>query len=202
MDTSPAAALARQLDSDVPHLGGPAAALRQVLAAHLVRNCEHVVEIGGHPHPLTDYLTHAPRSVLMVDPRAVPFTADTLRGRPCQVRHLACKFQSLDYDYAPGSYGLVMLGFSLKPFGSRTALDATLLALLDGARVVVIDYAPALERAGALVPHIVARDSLRVQASLDLVLDDDCIRGSPYACRRLLVLEPSRPYPGAPQAAR
>ena len=45
---------------DLPHLSGPAAAIRQVLAAHFVRDCPHIVEIGGHIRPITPYLTHRP----------------------------------------------------------------------------------------------------------------------------------------------
>jgi hypothetical protein len=40
-----------------------------VLAAHYLRNCEHVVEIGGHERPITSFLTHHPRSVTSVDPK-------------------------------------------------------------------------------------------------------------------------------------
>ncbi len=64
------------VEDSLPHLSGPAAAVRQVLAAHFVRDCEHVVEIGGHIRPVTDYLTHAPRSVLSVDPKTPAYEAD------------------------------------------------------------------------------------------------------------------------------
>src|SRR5438067_13046429 len=102
---------------DLPHLAGAGAAIRQVLAAHFVRQCAHVIEIGGHIRPLTPYLTHHPKSVLVIDPKADPFVADELNGSPCRVRHIARKFQEVSYDTAPRSYGLVMLGLSLKPFG-------------------------------------------------------------------------------------
>ena len=123
--------------------------LRQVLAAHFVRDCEHIVEIGGHIRPVTDYLTHTPKSVLSVDPKTPPYAAEVLNGRPCRVRHVARKFQEVTYDYEPLSYGLVLLGYSLKPFGSREPLGQLLFGLIDNAKTVVLEYPPALERASA-----------------------------------------------------
>ena len=58
--------------TDLPHLSGPAAAIRQVLAAHFVRECPHVLEFGGHLRPVTPFLTHHPLSVTSVDPNTEP----------------------------------------------------------------------------------------------------------------------------------
>ena len=133
LTTSNAAELAQTFPDNIPHLSGPGAAIRQVLAAHFVRDCPHIVEIGGHLRPVTDYLTHAPLSVLSVDPKTPPLEADELHGRPCHVRHVSAKFQEVEYDYAPGSYGLVLLGYSLKAFGSREPLGQLLFGLIDNA---------------------------------------------------------------------
>lgn len=175
---------------DLPHLAGPAAAVRQVLAAHFLRDCPHIVEIGGHIRPITPYLTHKPLSVLSVDPKTQPYDAEELNGHPCRVRHLACKFQEATYEHAPFSYGLVLLGYSLKPFGSREPLGQLLFSLIDNARTVVIEYPPELERAASQVPHIVARPTLAAVCTIELTLDDDAITGSLYARRRLHVLKP------------
>src|SRR5260221_14292549 len=121
---------------DIPHLAGPAAAMRQVLAAHFVRDCPHILEIGGHFRPITSYLTHRPQSVLSVDPRMEPFEAEELNGHPCQVRHVKRKFQELTYDYEPRSYGLILLGYSLKPFGQREPLGALLFSLIENSLTV------------------------------------------------------------------
>ena len=175
----------------LPHLSGPAAAVRQVLAAHFLRECPHVVEIGGHIRPVTDYLTHHPLSVLSVDPKTPAYQAETLKGQPCRVRHLPRKFQEVDYDYEPGSYGLVLLGYSLKPFGGREPLGQLLFSLIDNARVVVIEYAPQLERATSQVPSIVSRPTVQVHCSFELDLHDEAITGSPFARRRFYVLHRS-----------
>ncbi|MET0943016.1 MAG: hypothetical protein ABWY13_16805 [Mesorhizobium sp.] len=176
---------------DLPHLAGPAAAIRQVLAAHFLRDCPHVVEIGGHTRPITGYLTHRPLSVLSVDPKTDPFEEEELNGHPCRVRHIAQKFQQVTYDYAPRSYGLVLLGYSLKPFGMHEPLGQLLFSLIDNARTVVIEYPPALDRATSQVPAIISRPNLRIYCSFELLLDDEAIAGSPYAKRQFYVLLPA-----------
>jgi hypothetical protein len=186
-----AAASPRVITDDIPHLSGPGAAIRQVLAAHFVRDCPHIVEIGGHIRPVTDYLTHHPLSVLSVDPKTPPLEADELNGRQCRVRHVSRKFQEVEYDYEPGSYGLVLLGYSLKPFGSREPLGQLLFGLIDNARTVVLEYPPALERASSQVPSILSRPTLTMLCSFEIAIDDAEIGGSPYARRRFHVLKQS-----------
>ncbi len=174
---------------DIPHLSGLGANMRQVFAAHFMRECPHVLEIGGHIRPITPYLTHHPLSVTSVDPKTEAYEASELNGQPCIVRHIAAKFQRIDYDYAPGSYGLVLLGYSLKPFGRRDPLGDLLFSLIDNARTVIIEYAPELERAASQVPHIISRPSVSVRGRFDLHLHDPEIAGTPYAARRFYVLD-------------
>jgi hypothetical protein len=176
---------------DLPHLSGPAAAVRQVLAAHFVRECPHIVEIGGHIRPVTPYLTHRPRSVLVVDPKTDPYEAEELNGHPCRVRHVARKFQEITYDYVPRSYGLVMLGLSLRPFGTREPVGTLLYSLIDNAKIVVVEYPPALERASSQIPHLLDRDGADIICSFELLLEDEEISGSPYARRRFIVFRQS-----------
>jgi len=76
------AALPRNAGDDLPHLSGPAADVRQVLAAHFVRDCPHIVEIGGHRKPITGFLTHAPLSVLSVDPKTPDHCAGSSGAAP------------------------------------------------------------------------------------------------------------------------
>ncbi len=171
--------------------------VRQVLAAHFVAGLPHILEIGGHLRPVTPFLNHAPESVLVVDPKVVPFEATELNGAPCRVRHVAKKFQELDYDLPSGRYGLVMLGYSLKPFGAREAVGDLLFRLIDNAAVVVLDYAPALERASGQVPHILGRKTLKQRLAFRLVLEDAEIAGTPYAERRFVVLDPVAAEPRA-----
>lgn len=179
------------LEDGLPHLSGPSAVIRQVLAAHFLRDCAHVVEIGGHVRPITSYLTHTPSSVLSIDPKTPAFEAGQLNGHPCRVRHIPRKFQEIDYNYASGSYGLVLLGYSLKPFGRHEPLGRLFYSLIDNARVVVVEYAPALERASSQIPAILGRPNIRVHCRFELLLDDEAIAGSPFARRLFYVLHPS-----------
>ncbi len=174
---------------NLPHLAGPAAPVRQVLAAHFLRDCPHVIEIGGHLLPITSFLTHRPESVLVVDPKTVPYAAETLRGASCRIRHVACKFQELNYDYRPLSYGLVMLGYSMKAFGKSEPVGAKLLDLVDNARRVIIEWPPSLERASLQVPYLLARPQFNQLCRIDLTLEDGTIEHSDYAQRRMIVLE-------------
>ena len=176
----------------ISHLAGPTAPVRQLLAAYFVSDCPHIVEIGGHLNPVTPFLTHHPESVLVVDPKAAPHAADRLHGQPCRVRHVARKFQELRFELAPHSYGLVMLGYSLKQAGGREALGSKLLDLVDHALKVVIEWAPRLERAALQVPHLLNRPNLRQICGIDFALEDGTIEHSPYGQRRLVVLEPVR----------
>jgi hypothetical protein len=176
-------------ESGIRHLEGPASSVRQVLAAHFLRDCPHIVEIGSHTSPITPYITHRPLSVLCVDPKTPPFESESLHGHSCKVRHIDRKFQDVEYDYQPHTYGLVLLGYSLKPFGRKEPLGELLFSLVDNARTVVIDYAPELERASSQVPLIVSRSSLSAVCCFDIRLNDQQVNDSPYALRRFHVLK-------------
>lgn len=172
------------------HLAGEAAHVRQAIAAHFLKNCADIIEIGGAGAPITNALTHAPRSVLVVDPKITAFAAEELRGAPCRVRHVAAKLQQVTFDAAPGTYGLALLGLSLKPFGAKPAVPPELAALCDNARRIVIDYAIHFERSAGQLPALIGRGTLREVLRLDLRLSDPAISATPYAERRLIVLEP------------
>ncbi len=175
---------------DIPHLAAPVLTARHALAAHFLRGCEHIVEIGGYKLPITGFLTHHPKSVLSVDPKMKPLEEAELKGAPCRVRHLAQKFQQVSFDLEPFSYGLVILGYSLKPYGERQPDSDQLFDLIDNAARSVIDYMIDLERPEAQLPQLLGRGTLREVHRIDMQFHDKDIGGQPPANRRLLVLEP------------
>jgi hypothetical protein len=122
-------------DQDLPHLDGIGASMRQVIAAHFLTDCEHVIEIGGHVMPITNCLTH----------------------------HL----------------------------GGDNPLGEHLFSLVDNAKVIVLEYSAALERATSQVPEIIGRKTLKIRDALDLRLNDPKIVDTPYADRRLFVPDPA-----------
>lgn len=176
--------------NDIPHLAAPILAARQAIAAHFLRECEHIVEIGGYTNPVTGYLTHHPRSVTSIDPKTPPFEADELNGTPCRVRHIARKFQQETFDLDPHTYGLVLLGYSLKPWGDNAPDDDQLFRLADGARRVVIDHVLDFARAEAQLPRLLGRGTLREVHRIDMQFHDKDVGDEPFTNRRLLVLEP------------
>lgn len=171
----------------LPHLAGPAAELRQVLAAHALRDCAHIVEIGGAGLPITGFLTHRPLSVTVIDPKIPDHEALTLNGAPCRVRHVRAKLQQAPPSPPEGRLGLVLLGLSLKPFGSGEAVDETLLGLIRRAEVMVIDHALALDRAlGQIGPILAARGGAPL-IDLELRINDAALAAAGYDRRRFLV---------------
>lgn len=180
---------------DLNYLLTEAARARYVLAAHYVRECEHVVEIGGFKTPVTGFLTRIPRSVLVVDPKIEAFHADTLRGRPCEVRHVRARFQEHDFRLAPGSTGLVILGCSIKYFSEEPAVReaewSKLAGLMEGARVTVLEYPLGWELGADNVETLTSRVAVRRRLSIDLDIGDNPGIDTPYHRRRFLVLEPA-----------
>lgn len=170
------------------HLSGPGACLRQVLAAHAVRGCPHVVEIGGAGLPITGFLTHRPLSVTVVDPKIPAFEAAALNGVACAVSHVAAKLQEIALAPA-GPYALVLLGLSLKPFGRAGATPPELLALAAGARTLVIDYALDLPRAQGQIGALTATRKAPPVIDLAMTVDDAGLREAGFDRRRFLVFE-------------
>ena len=176
---------------DIPHLAAPVLTARQALAAHFLHGCPHIIEIGGYKTPITPFLTHTPETVTSVDPKIEPLSIDELHGEPCRVRHLACKFQEVDFDVEPYDYGLVILGYSLKPFGDEAPDGDRLAGLIDQAGLTVIDYMIDLERPEAQLPGLLNRGTLHQRHRIDMQMHDEVIGGTPFANRRFLVLEPA-----------
>lgn len=176
----------------LPHLSGEGAAIRQVLAAYFLRNCRHIVEIGGAGAPITDFLTHSPESVTVVDPKIEPLERDEWLGRPCRVRHVAMKFQATSFDAPAEALGVVMLGLSLKPLGARPAINDALVTLLRRATVVALDYSLRLDRAVDQAPQLIADAGLTTAVAIDLAIADGVLDESDHARRRFMVLRPAR----------
>ncbi len=166
--------------------------MRQAIAAHYLRSCREIVEIGGAGLPITDFITHAPDSVTVFDPKITPFASDELNGRSCRVRHVAEKFQAADLPNQLRSLGVVLLGLSLKPFGERAALDDSLIGLLRRAEVAVIDYSLTLPRAVEQAPVLLAEAGLVAALTIDLDIVDGVLDVAGHGRRRLHVLRASR----------
>lgn len=100
---------------------------RYILAAHYLRDCRHVIEIGGYKTPIDGFLTHRYESVTVIDPLVEPLERK-------RVRRVAGDYREFDFSFAPaGEYGLVMLGFDLP-------LSDQLYSLANGARTTIVEF--------------------------------------------------------------
>src|SRR5688572_544858 len=107
---------------------------RYHVAANYLRNCKHILEVGGCSTPLTNYLRGTHESVTVVDPLVEPMQAETLNNRPCVVRHLALNVQ----DYVPTGQenGFAVLGMPQLPL-------EPVLGIMRRCEVSVLEFPPA-----------------------------------------------------------
>lgn len=175
----------------MPHLAGPAAGLRQAMAAHFVDGLSTIVEIGGHLCPVSGFLRHVPESFVCIDPKSEPLESDMLTGKPCRVRHIARKFQDVDLELQPGSYGLVFVGYSLKAYGNRDAVGRKLFSLIDNSAITVLEFSPNLQRASEQMQSLLNRPETETVCSLDFSIKDGAFETTEYGTRRLVVLRPA-----------
>lgn len=177
------------------HLLTPAAEARYVLAAHYLRDCPHLVEIGGFKTPITKFVEPgAHRSITVLDPKMEAFEADELYGAPCRVRHLRAVFQAHRDWPAAGSYGLTILGLSIKHFSDDPKAEAAewshLVALIDGAAVSVIEYPVEWDLAAQEVERILAATRTRARLSIDMDMTRNPGFEDAHRLRRFMVLDP------------
>lgn len=91
---------------------------RQVLAAHYVRECQSVVEVGSCKSPISDFLAGPHDMVVCIDP-LLPESAehyDYKRNNRLVAKtllYLQVPIESIDLYVLPGSFGLVALGYDI-----------------------------------------------------------------------------------------
>lgn len=180
--------------ADMDYLTTEAAQTRCVIAAHFVRDFAHVVEIGGFKTPISLYLTGGHESVTVFDPLMNDFEADSLNGRPCRIRHVSSPFQDSEIDLEPGSYGLVMLGCSLKHFSDirseREQQWRKLTGIVESAGVAVIEAAVDWHLGRAALDRLGSLPAMQLRVCLDMGLRDNPGMNTEHHRRRLLVLAP------------
>ena len=178
----------------LPHLSGAGAPVRQVIAAHYLKDCLNIVEIGGAGLPITGFITHRPETITVFDPKIAPWRGDILNGRPCRIAHRAEKFQAVSLASLSGlrSLGVALLGLSLKPLGSRGVVSGDLIALLRAADVVVLEFSRELPRALEQAPILLEQTGLQAAVTLDLSIRDGVLEKAGHGERRLSVLTRKR----------
>lgn len=190
----------QSLGCDPPEIGWKylhteAFSSRSVLAAHFVRDCRAVIEIGGAKTSIDNFLTGTHEDVIVLDPFIAEASSQTLNGRDCRVRHVPLRFQDVEWRIErPQEYGLVMLGLELQ---GLTAEDyQALYKLVENAKVTVIEFSPSWGPSRAQYEQIRqhTKTRLRFTAELDLNGNDlgDLQFSWPPRCdRQIHVLEPA-----------
>jgi hypothetical protein len=111
----------------------PAFQTRYVLAAHYVKDCPVVVEVGGWKNCIADYLDEH-HTVVTIDPLAEP------RVNQASVNCIKKSLQDVDTSFLKAQdFGLVFLGFELVGERSNVAMDK-LVSMVNQARTVVLEY--------------------------------------------------------------
>lgn len=87
--------------------------IRYLVAANYLRNCTHILEVGGCSTPITNYLRGSHDSVTVVDPLVEPMQAETLNNRACVVRHIPLRLE--DYGPTGNENGFAVLGMPQLP---------------------------------------------------------------------------------------
>jgi hypothetical protein len=178
------------------YLESKAFATRCALAAHFVRDCPAVVEIGCGRVPIENYLTGEHRSVLVVDPFLRESSRSSLGGRDCAVRHVRARFQDVTWEILrPREYALVMLGLELQDMSDGDW--EALYGLVDGARVTVLEFPTSWPASCRQFDRIRCHTRTRQRFACKLDLSGNDV-GSleqswpPRFDRELHVLEPAR----------
>jgi hypothetical protein len=176
------------------YLESRAFATRYVLAAHWVKSCRSVIEIGGSRTSIDSFLTGSHDSVLVLDPFIREFHGDTLRGRPCDVSYVRARFQDVDWHLPAGTdYGLVMLGLEIQ--GLEAYHYQVLYQLINQARVTVIEFPPSWDPSREQFDQIRnnTKTNVAIRIKLDLEGNDfgDLSNSWPPRCHReIYVLVP------------
>ncbi len=124
--------------------------VRHLIAAHHLKDCPRIIEIGGYKTPIADFLTHSFEHVLSVDPLIKPRLEKT-------VLHAAEDFRYFDFKpFLQKPYALVLLGMDL-PF------DFKLFYLAAGATKTIVEFPP------KHLPSQVQFNTLKKAAKLQVV---------------------------------
>jgi hypothetical protein len=160
--------------------------IRYLVAANYLRNCTHILEVGGCSTPVTNYLRGAHESVTVVDPLVEPLQAETLNNRRCLVRHIAMRLE----DYTPTGHenGFAVLGMPQLPL-------ELVLGIMRRCDVSVLEFPPAFLPSCLMFKAVLDSGYFDVTARVEFDLSHDDIGNLSdvkMAVRHLFVLKRRR----------
>ena len=157
---------------------------RYLVAANYLRNCSHILEVGGCSTPVTNYLRGDHASVTVVDPLVEPLESATLNHRPCLVRHLPVRLE--DYQPTGLENGFVALGMPQLPL-------EPVLSIMRRCDVSVLEFPVAFLDSCRMFKSVLESGYFDVAARVvfDLSHNDvGDLRDSTMTLRHLFVLKP------------
>jgi hypothetical protein len=177
------------------YLDTSALQMRYVIAAHFVKDCGNIVEVGGYRrNAITNFLTgdHKSVTVFSLDAEFEESERDTLNSTPCTVKHIRDYFQN--YSLPASDLGLVALGLEIH--GTLSPIYELLQRAKTAVIEVPIDHQPSVECLKQILSNAGAR--VRCHVSLDFsenepILRDELMQTNlniPFWRRSLYVLEP------------
>lgn len=174
------------------YLESEAFSTRNVLAAHFLRPCQFIIEIGGGRTSILPFLTSKPQALISIDPQG---RDEELEEGEYRVLQLRARFQDIDWTIPKGCpYGLVMLGMELQDMSQSDYVQ--LYNLIDQAIVTVIEFPGSWEPSRSQFERIrtETHTRLRFQGKFDLSGNDFgnlANSWGPRTDREVYVLEPS-----------
>ena len=162
------------------YLESEALKTRYVLAAHYLRDCDTILEVGGYKTPITGFLTGDHNSVVVVDPLVAPSKpASTWRHVQALIEH---------HDVVGQPEGFLWLGMD----ASKRALRK-IRPILLGCKVIVIEFPPRHMASVLAFRELLKRDEFEVTLKVRLDLSDNDFGDltdsyEPHPVRELYVL--------------
>lgn len=173
---------------------------RYVLAAHLLKGCKHIIEIGGYRTPITDFLLLDDGeidSVSVYDPKLTDTRNEWFGGRCGQVRidHYPVPWKATGpVRDLPQNLGLAMLGLELH---LSEECWTSLFRMIQAAQRTVIEYPIAHPHSITQYARILKETGARVvfQVTMDLAGNDfgDLTDSAPPMTERRVVALECRP---------
>lgn len=161
--------------------------VRHVLAAHFVRDCDHIVEVGGYKLPITWFLTAGQhKSITVIDPLVTPLVSDRHNGYVCTVRHVATEVQLMPIPES--KFGLVALGLNVRGDPRH------FYEMVACAEIVVLEFPPDFDPSVELFENTLAYSRKQITLKFDLDLSgndfgDMTDSYPPRPKRRMVVLK-------------
>lgn len=179
-------------DNEWPYLQTEEAKNRYRMAADRVVGCKNIVEIGGYTTPIYEFLVGDHEEIWMIDPKveARDFTLK-VKTKFAKVKIVKSFFHSIDLNFPSKSYGLLLIGCSLKfkkgDEEDEAAVWRKLKVWSGNAERVVLEYATFWENANKARATIESNSNLQLLEELQITIPVSAEDDSRFGQRTFLV---------------